>query len=92
MNCRRRVRPNGRLLFLHRLTGAHELPQAGSPLTGGSFFCTDCAGYANCVSGFAPNGRLLFLHRLTGALRLPQAFAPNIEKEYGSRVTVACLS
>ena len=31
--------PNGRLLFLHRLTGAHELPQAGSPLTGGSFYC-----------------------------------------------------
>ena len=26
------------LLFLHRLTGVHELPQAGSPLTGGSFF------------------------------------------------------
>ena len=37
-NCRRRVRPNGRLLFLHRLTGALELPQAGSPLTGGVFF------------------------------------------------------
>ena len=30
--------PNGRLLFLHRLTEAHELPQAGSPLTGGGFF------------------------------------------------------
>ena len=28
----------GRLLSLHRLTGALELPQAGSPLTGGSFF------------------------------------------------------
>ena len=25
----------GRLFFLHRLTGARELPQAGSPLTGG---------------------------------------------------------
>ena len=24
--------------FLHRLTGARELPQAGSPLTGGKFF------------------------------------------------------
>ena len=24
--------------MLHRLTGAHELPQAGSPLTGGVFF------------------------------------------------------
>ena len=29
--------PNGRLLFLHRLTEAHELPQAGSPLTGRGF-------------------------------------------------------
>ena len=27
-----------RLLFLHRLTGALELPQAGSLLTGGVFF------------------------------------------------------
>ena len=24
--------------FLHRLTGAHELPQAGSPFPGGEFF------------------------------------------------------
>ena len=24
--------------FLHRLTGAHELPQAGSALIGGTFF------------------------------------------------------
>ena len=29
--------PSGRLLSLHRLTGALELPQAGSPLTGGFF-------------------------------------------------------
>ena len=27
----------GRLFFLHRLTGAHELPQAGSPFPGGEF-------------------------------------------------------
>ena len=26
--------------FLHWLTGAYELPQAGSALTGGSFSCT----------------------------------------------------
>ena len=26
--------------FLHRVTGVLELPQAGSPLTGGSFLCT----------------------------------------------------
>ena len=29
--------PNRRLLFLHRLTEAHELPQAGSPLTDRGF-------------------------------------------------------
>ena len=28
----------GRLLSLHRLNGVRELPQAGSPLTGGKFF------------------------------------------------------
>ena len=28
----------GGSLFQHRLSGAHELPQAGSPLTGGKFF------------------------------------------------------
>ena len=28
----------GRLLSLHRLNGVLELPQAGSPLTGGKFF------------------------------------------------------
>ena len=34
---RERVRPNGAAPFLHRLSGARELPQAGSPLTGGEF-------------------------------------------------------
>ena len=29
---------SGRLLSLHRLSGARELPLAGSPLTGGEFF------------------------------------------------------
>ena len=36
-NCVSVFAPDGRLLFLHRLTGAHELPQACSPLTGGGF-------------------------------------------------------
>ena len=47
-NCRRRVRPNGRLLFLHRLSGGRELPQAGSPLTGGVFFAEPQRGVALC--------------------------------------------
>ena len=37
---RRRFTLSGRQFFQHRLSGARELPQAGSPLTGGSFFCT----------------------------------------------------
>ena len=31
---------SGRQFFQHRLSGMLELPQAGSPLTGGSFLCT----------------------------------------------------
>ena len=34
----RAVHPFRAAPFLHRLTGARELPQAGSPLTGGKFF------------------------------------------------------
>lgn len=43
--------------FLHRLSGTHELPQAGSALMGGTFFCTGGAGRANCVSVFARPGQ-----------------------------------
>ena len=35
---RRRFTLSGRQFFQHRLSGARELPQAGSPLTGGRFF------------------------------------------------------
>ena len=34
---RRRFTLSGRQSFQHRLSGGHELPQAGSPLTGGGF-------------------------------------------------------
>ena len=44
VNCVSGFAPNGRLLFLHRLTRAHELPQAGSPLTGGSFSAPESRG------------------------------------------------
>ena len=37
LELRERVRPDGAAPFLHRLTGAHELPQAGSPFPGGEF-------------------------------------------------------
>ena len=35
---RRRFTLFGRQSFQHRLSGERELPQAGSPLTGGEFF------------------------------------------------------
>ena len=38
----------GRLFFLHRLSGARELPQACSPLTGGKFFAEPQRGVALC--------------------------------------------
>ena len=43
--------PDGRLLLLHLLTGAHELPQAGSPLTGGEFFAEPQRGDSPSADG-----------------------------------------
>ena len=37
--------------FLHRLSGAHELPQAGSPLTGGEFFAEPQRGDSPSADG-----------------------------------------
>ena len=69
---------NSAVLFFsrHKVTGAHELPQAGSPLTGGSFSAPADRGTRTAAGGFAPDGRLLLLHRLTGAHELPQAGSP----------------
>ena len=58
----------GGSFFLHRLTGAHELPQAGSPLTGGGFSlnlsgeCADAARAHKRVDtcGFHPLVNLPF--------------------------------
>ncbi len=54
MNCRRRVRPNGQLLFLHRLTGARE-PFCVSVFRphdpGGEFFAEPQRGFAVCGRG-----------------------------------------
>ena len=41
----------GRQFFQHRLTGAHELPQAGSPLTGGSFSAPADRGTRTALAG-----------------------------------------
>ena len=99
--------PNGRLLFLHWLTGAHELPQAGSTLTGGVFFAEiQRWGFAVCgrrdvaapAAGAKRKGHLRFPF-LFGLLPFPcfliwRRFptCDRSEKEYGSRVTAACLS
>ncbi|MEF2732278.1 MAG: hypothetical protein U0N41_04605, partial [Agathobaculum butyriciproducens] len=60
----------------HKLTGAHELPQAGSPYPGGSFSASADRGTRTAAGEFDPDGQLLLLHRLTGAHELPQAGSP----------------
>ena len=45
---RKRVRPDGAALFLHRPSGVRELPQAGSPFPGGKVFAEPQRGIALC--------------------------------------------
>ena len=52
--------PDERLLLLHRLSGARELPQAGSPYPGGSFSAPADRGTRTAAGGFDLSGRLLF--------------------------------
>ena len=60
------------------------------------FFCTDPAGYSNCVSMFAPNGAAPFLHRLSGARELPLAGSSltggsfSAPADRGTRTASAC--
>ncbi len=56
--------------FLHWLTGAYELPQAGSALTGGTFFCPGGPGCSNCRRRVRPDGAAPFLHRKAGVREL----------------------
>ena len=51
---RQRVRPDGAAPFLHRLSGAHELPQAGSPFPGGKFFAEPQRGIRRRCGGSVP--------------------------------------
>ena len=98
--------PNGRHLFLHRLNGARELPQACSSLTGGEFFAEMQRGVALCgaresaapAAGAKRKGHLRFPF-LFGLLPFPCLLArrrlpicDRSEIGYGSRVTAACLS
>ena len=105
----------GRLFFLHRLTRVLELPQAGSPFPGGEFFAEPQRGIRRLRTvGDVPrpaaettpyprrwakrkdNLRFSFLFELLPFpyfliwRRFP--ICDRSEKEYGSRVTAACLS
>ena len=90
--------------FLHRLTGAHELPQAGSPLTGGRFFAEvqrgirrRCGGNVAAPAAGAKrkdNLRFSFLFELLPFpcfliwRRLP--ICDRCEKEYGREFFLCC--
>ena len=50
-NCVSGFAPNGRQFFQHRLSGGHELPQAGSSLTGGEFFAEPQRGDSPSADG-----------------------------------------
>ena len=51
MNCVSVFALTGRLLFLHRLSGALELPLAGSPFPGGEFFAEPQQGDSPSADG-----------------------------------------
>ena len=51
MNCVSVFALTGRLLFLHRLSGALELPLAGSPFPGGEFFAEPQRGDSPSADG-----------------------------------------
>ena len=104
---RKRVRPFRAGSFSLRFSGVLELPQACSSLTGGKFFAEPQRGDSPSADGgsvAAPaagakrkdNLRFSFLFELLPFpcfliwRRFP--ICDRFEKEYGSRVTAACLS
>ena len=97
--------PNGRHLFLHRLSGVLE-PRRRFTLTGGEFFAEMQRGVALCgaresaapAAGAKRKGHLRFPF-LFGLLPFPCfliwrrfPICDRFEKGNGSRVTAACLS
>ena len=112
---RKRVRPFWAAPFLHRPSGALELPQACSPFPGGEFFAepqqgdspsADGGNVPRPAAGATPyprrwakrkdNLRFSFLFELLPfpcfLIRRRLPICDRFEKEYGSRVTAACLS
>ena len=81
---RRRFTLSGRQFFQHRLTGAHELPQAGSPLTGGSFSAPADRGTRTAAGRFALTGRLLFCTDPAGGARTASACSPLTGREFSA--------
>ena len=104
---RKRVRPFRAASFQHRPSGVLELPQAGSPLTGGKFSAepqrgdspsADGGNVAAPAAGAKRKGHLRFPF-LFGLLPFPCflirrrfPICDRFEKGNGSRVTAACLS
>ena len=94
MNCADVFALTGRLLSLHRLTGAHELPQAGSPLPDGKFFAEPQRGVALCgaresaapAAGAKRKGHLRFPF-LFGLLPFPCLIARR-KSESGDRFEI----
>ena len=76
--------PNGRLLLLHRQTGARELRQRVRPDGAAPFPAPTERGARTAAGGFAPDGRLLFQHRLSGEHELPQAGSPLTGGEFSA--------
>ena len=59
--------------FQHRLSGGHELPQAGSPLTGGSFSAPESRGTRTALAGSPFPGGEFFAEPQRGIRRLRTA-------------------
>ena len=59
----------GRQFFQHRLSGVPELPQACSPLAGGSLFQHRLSGVLEPRTRFTLSGRQSFSLNLSGELR-----------------------
>ena len=97
----------GRLFFLHRLTGARELPQACSPLTGGKFSAEPQRGDSPSADGGSvprpaagakrkDNLRFSFLFELLPfpCFLIWRRFpiCDRFEKEYGRGFLLPCFS
>ena len=68
---------NFREIFLHRLSGALELPQAGSPYPGDFFSAPAERGTRTALACSPLTGGEFFQHRLTGVRELRKRVRPD---------------